>query len=100
EAVGATTERERGYIAAIAAFYRHSDKLDHRTRALAYEQGMANRHERYPDDREAAIFYALALNATALPTDKTLTNLKKAAAILGPIFAEQPNHPGVAPYLI
>jgi tetratricopeptide (TPR) repeat protein len=100
EAVGATTERERGYIAAIAAFYRDSDKLDHRTRALAYEQGMANLHERYPDDREAAIFYALALNATALPTDKTLTNLKKAAAILGPIFAEQPNHPGVAHYLI
>jgi len=50
EAVGATTERERGYIAAIAAFYRDSDKLDHRTRALAYEQGMANLHERYPDD--------------------------------------------------
>jgi hypothetical protein len=100
EAVGAKTERERGYIAAIAAFYRDSDKLDHRSRALAYEHAMASLHERYPDDREAAIFYALALNATAVPTDKTLTNLKKAAAILGPIFAEQPNHPGVAHYLI
>ncbi|WP_245525473.1 hypothetical protein [Mesorhizobium sp. M00.F.Ca.ET.216.01.1.1] len=100
EAVGAKSERERGYIAAIAAFYRDSDKLDHRSRALAYEHAMASLHERYPDDREAAIFYALALNATALPTDKTLTNQKKAAAILGPIFAEQPNHPGVAHYLI
>ena len=61
---------------------------------------MASLHQQYPDDREAAIFYALALNATALPTDKTLANQKKAAAILEPIFAEQPNHPGVAHYLI
>jgi tetratricopeptide (TPR) repeat protein len=100
EALGAKTERERGYIAAIAAFYRDSDTLDHRIRALAYEQAMASLHQRYPDDREAAIFYALALNATALPTDKTLANQKKAAAILEPIFAEQPKHPGVAHYLI
>jgi tetratricopeptide (TPR) repeat protein len=100
EAIGAKTERERGYIAAIATFYRNSDTLDHRTRALAYEGAMASLHQQYPDDREAAIFYALALDATALPTDKTLANQKKAAAILKPIFAEQPNHPGVAHYLI
>ncbi len=100
EAIGAKTERERGYIAAIASFYHDSDRLDHRTRALAYEHAMASLHQQYPDDREAAIFYALALNATALPTDKTLANQKKAAAILEPIFAEQPNHPGVAHYLI
>jgi hypothetical protein len=54
----------------------------------------------YPDDREAAIFYALALNATALPTDKTYTNQLKAAEILEQIFAAHPNHPGVAHYLI
>ena len=100
EAVGAKTERERGYIAAIATFYRNSDTLDHRTRALAYEHAMASLHQHYPEDREAAIFYALALDATALPTDKTYANQKKAAAILEPIFAEQPNHPGVAHYLI
>ena len=100
EALGAKTERERGYIAAIATFYHDSDTLDHRTRALAYEHAMSNLHERYPDDREAAIFYALALDATALPTDKTFANQRKAAAILEPIFAEQPNHPGVAHYLI
>jgi tetratricopeptide (TPR) repeat protein len=100
QAIGAKTERERGYIAAIAAFYRDSDSLDHRTRALAYEHAMASLHEQYPDDREAAIFYALALDATALPTDKTLDNQRKAAAILAPIFAEQPDHPGVAHYLI
>jgi hypothetical protein len=100
EAIGAKTGRERGYIAAIATFYRGSDKLDQRTRALAYEHAMANLHQQYPDDREAAIFYALALDATALPTDKTLANQKKAAAILEPLFAEQANHPGVAHYLI
>jgi hypothetical protein len=100
EAIGAKTERERGYLSAIAAFYRDSDRLDHRVRALAYEQAMARLHQQYPDDREAAIFYALALNATALPTDKTLANQKKAAAILEPIFAELPDHPGVAHYLI
>lgn len=100
EAIGAKTERERSYIAAIAVFYKDSGTLDHRTRALAYEHAMASLHQRYSDDREAAIFYALALNATALPTDKTHANQKKAAAILEPIFAEQPNHPGVAHYLI
>lgn len=100
EAAGAKTERERNYIAAIAAFYRDSDTLDHHTRAVAYERAMASLHQKYPDDREAAIFYALALDADAPPTDKTFANQKKAAAILGPIFAEQPNHPGVAHYLI
>jgi hypothetical protein len=97
---GAAAVRERGYIAAIAVFYRDSDTRSHRTRALAYQRAMASLLQRYPDDREAAIFYALALNATALPTDKTFADQRKAAAILEPIFAEQPNHPGVAHYLI
>ena len=68
------TEREKDYIAAIATFYRDSDKLDHRTRAVAYEKAMEQVYLRYPEDREAAVFYALALNATALPTDKTYAN--------------------------
>jgi tetratricopeptide (TPR) repeat protein len=55
---------------------------------------------RYPEDREAGVFYALALNATQPPTDKTFANKKKAAEILNKVFAEQPNHPGVAHYLI
>src|SRR5438876_2338494 len=57
-------------------------------------------HARYPEDREAGVFYALALNATAPPTDKTFANKKKAAEILNKVFGEQPNHPGVAHYLI
>ena len=94
------TEREKDYIAAIAAFYRDSDKLDHRSRALAYEKAMEQVYVRYPDDREAGVFYALALNATAAPTDKTFANKKKAAEILNKVFAEQPNHPGAVHYLI
>ena len=55
---------------------------------------------KYPEDREAAVFYALALDTTALPTDKTYANQKKAAEILNKIWKEQPNHPGVVHYLI
>src|SRR5437899_1439539 len=98
--LGASTERERDYIAAIEAFYRDSDKLDHRTRGLAYEKAMERLYVRYPQDREAAVFYALALNATALPTDKTYANQQKAGEILKKVFAEQPDHPGVAHYII
>src|SRR5215471_13839580 len=42
------TEREKGYIAAIAAFYRDNDKLDHRTRAVAYEKAMEQLHRGFP----------------------------------------------------
>lgn len=97
---GAKTQRERDYIAAIETFYRDSDKLDHATRALAYEKAMEQLQARYPDDHEAAIFHALALLATAPPTDKTYVNQKKAGAILEPLFVEQPEHPGIAHYLI
>ncbi len=99
-AVGAPTQREREYIAAVAAFYQDADTLDHRTRALAYEQAMERVYRAYPADREAAVFYALALDTTALPTDKTYANQLQAAAILEAVFAEQPQHPGVAHYLI
>jgi tetratricopeptide (TPR) repeat protein len=94
------TDREKDYIAAIAAFYRDSDKLDHRTRAVAYEKAMEQVYLKYPEDREAAVFYALALNATALPTDKTFANKSKAAEILDKVWKEEPNHPGVVHYLI
>jgi tetratricopeptide (TPR) repeat protein len=99
-AAGPKTEREKDYIAAIAAFYRDSDKLDHQTRAVAYEKAMEQVYLRYPEDREAAVFYGLALNASALPTDKTYANKRKAAEILNKVWAEQPNHPGVVHYLI
>src|SRR5215467_11473621 len=100
QAIGKKTDRERDYIEAIATFYRDYDKLDHRTRSGAYQQVMEQLYLHYPNDREAAAFYALALDATALPSDNTYSNQKKAAAILEKIFAEQPNHPGAAHYLI
>jgi tetratricopeptide (TPR) repeat protein len=100
KAIGAKTQRERDYLAAIDAFYRDWDKSDHRSRAVAYEKAMERVYARYPDDHEAAIFYALALNATAPPTDKSYANQLKAGAILEKVLREQPNHPGVAHYII
>jgi hypothetical protein len=99
-ALGAPTQRERDYIAALANFYADFDRLDHKSRSLAYEQAMAQVQQKYPEDREAAAFYALALQSTANPNDKTYANQLKSAAILEKLFAEQPNHPGVAHYLI
>src|ERR671910_1140576 len=98
--LGAKSEREADYIAALAEFYRDADTRDHRTRVLAYEQAMAQLHARYPDDSEAAIYYALALNVAALPTDKTYAKQLQAAEILEAEVARQPDHPGVVHYLI
>jgi hypothetical protein len=99
-AVPPATERERAYLEAIGRFFQNGDTLDHGKRALAYAQAMEQLHQRYPDDREASVFYALALDTTWPPTDKSYANLKKAAGILEAVWAEQPNHPGVAHYLI
>jgi hypothetical protein len=99
-AAGARTARENDYIGAIEIFYKDADTVPHRTRALAYEKAMEQIATRYPADREAAVFHALALNITLDPNDKTYANQLKAAGILEKVFAEQPNHPGVAHYLI
>jgi hypothetical protein len=100
KAANAKTQRERDYIGAVEAFYKDADRVDHRTRALGYLKAMEQITQRYPEDSEASIFYALALNATALPGDKTYSNQLKAAGILEKVFASQPDHPGVAHYLI
>ncbi len=97
---GAKTDRERAYIAAIGTFYADSDKLDHKTRMTAYEQAMAALERDNPKDREAAIFHALALLGIASPNDKTYAKQKEAAAILNRVLPEEPEHPGVAHYLI
>ena len=99
-AAAAPTERERDYVAAVETFFRDADTVDHRARAAGYEKAMERVYERYPDDREAAIFYALALLGTASPADKTYANQKKAGAILNRVLPAQPDHPGVAHYLI
>jgi tetratricopeptide (TPR) repeat protein len=94
------TPREKDYIEALGVFYDGWEHRDHAARAKAYRDAMRGVHERNPKDQEAAIFYALALVATAAPEDKTYDNQRKAAAILEPIFAAHPDHPGVAHYLI
>jgi hypothetical protein len=100
KAIGARTQRERDYIAAIELYYKDSDKLDPRARALAYEKAMEQVYLRYPEDQEAAVFYALALNEAALPSDTTYAKQIKAAVILEKVLAKQPEHPGVLHYLI
>jgi tetratricopeptide (TPR) repeat protein len=100
KAASAKTQRERDYIDTLGAMYADYDKVDHRTRVLAYLKAMEQLAQRYPDDDEAQIHYALALNVAAAPADKTYANQLKGAAILEKIWVRQPEHPGVAHYLI
>ena len=94
------TAREKAYIDAIAAFYSNSEKQDHQARAKAYSGAMKKVYASYPDDHEAATFYALSLLASDPHDDQTFANRKQAAAILEKLFATEPDHPGVAHYLI
>jgi tetratricopeptide (TPR) repeat protein len=94
------TPRENAYIAAIAAFYSNSEKLDHEARAKAYSDAMRVTFQAFPRDHEAAVFYALSLLASEPHNDETFANRLAAAKILEPLFAAEPDHPGVAHYLI
>jgi hypothetical protein len=100
KAAGAKTQRERDYIAAGEAFFKDHDRIEHRARALAYEGAMEQVYLRYPQDREAALFYALALQATADPHDKTYARQRKSGEIAEKVFAREPDHPGAAHYII
>ncbi|MGD0415552.1 MAG: hypothetical protein ABSA80_09380 [Terriglobales bacterium] len=94
------TDRERDYIQALEAFYSNSNKADHEARARAYSAAMEKVYKKYPADHEAAAFYALSLLASEPDNDTTFANRKQAGAILDKLFAEEPNHPGIAHYLI
>ena len=95
-----TTSREKAYIAAIGTFYRDANKPDHQANLKAYSDAMKKVYTTYPDDHEAAVFYALSLLASEPHDDATFANRKEAAAILEKLFATEPDHPGVAHYLI
>jgi hypothetical protein len=97
---GLKTQRERDYVEALAVFYKDHDKLNHRTRVKALEDAMGQVAARYPEDKEATILYALVLSVNFDPSDQKFTNQLKAAGILEPIMLQQPEHPGVAHYLI
>ena len=100
KALGAKTQRERDYIAAIEVFYKDGETAPHRQRALAYENAMEKLAKKYPKDVEAQVLYALALSANFEPTDKKYTKQLKAAKLLEPVFKKYPHHPGAAHYLI
>ena len=98
--LGAKTDRERGYIDALAVFYGDPSKDHYLKQAAAYSEAMAKLYQKYPDDLEAGAFYALSLLASDPPSDKTHANKKKAVEVLNPLFQKQPDHPGLAHYII
>ncbi len=99
-ALNPATARERDYVRALTVFFTDIDKLNHGQRANAYAKAMQGVYQRNPLDREAAVFYALSLLASGSDDDPALTNAKAAVAILNKLFEEQPNHPGIAHYII
>jgi len=98
EAIGPKTQRERDWLAALKEYYQDYDKVDQDTRTRNYERAMERLANKYPDDVEAKIFYALALNETF--DHKSMEPLQKAIKILEPIDKQYPDHPGVTHYLI
>ncbi len=98
KAIGARTERERDWLAAIEEFYKDYDKVDQDTRTKNYEKAMEALAKKYPNDVEAKIFHALALNETF--DHKSMEPLVKAIKILEPLDKKYPDHPGITHYLI
>lgn len=99
-AAAGVSERERGFIAAMASFWNGAATADHRTRAARYRDAMGELSRRYADDAEAAIFYALAILGTAPPADPAHTLQKQAAEILSSWLRKFPDHPGITHYSI
>src|SRR6266566_774438 len=97
---GAKTQRERDWIEAIAAYYRDHDSVPLSTRLAAYTRAMEQMTQRYPDDFEAWTYYALTLQASAPKNDKAYASQLKSAEILERLFTQNPDHPGVAHYLV
>src|ERR1700730_11449273 len=98
--VGAKTERERAYLAAVAKLYSGYESTPQRARSIAYRDAMGEVAAKYPEDHEAQIFYALALTAAEDPADKTYAGRLQAGAILEKLFEQEPAHPGLAHYII
>jgi tetratricopeptide (TPR) repeat protein len=98
EAIGAKTQRERDWLAAIKVFYQDHETVDQNTRTANYEKAMERLAKKYPDDVEAKIFHALALNEVF--DHKNMEPLLKAVRILEPLDKKYPEHPGITHYLI
>src|SRR6266446_74520 len=98
--IGAKTERERGWIDALRAYFRDHDKVDVDIRLRAYNKAMEEMARRYPDDYEVQVVYALTLQASASKTDLTYANQLQSVAILEKLFEQNPQHPGVSHFII
>lgn len=96
----AKSRKESDYLEAAGTMYDDWNTLDHQTRILKFEKAAEKIYLGYPEDREAAIFYALALRAAADPADKSFMKQRKAGEILSALFPNEPDHPGIAHYLI
>ena len=94
------TARERGFVAAAAALYRDAESTPNSARLQAYADTMGRLHGQFPQDVEVAISYALSQLATAPKTDTTFAQQRRAVAILDPLYARYPDHPGLAHYVI
>src|ERR1700733_4414548 len=95
----ANSAREREYVAALSDFYKPGPR-DYQARVEAYAAAMGKLHQDYPKDTDAGAFYALALLASVAPNDDSLALNRKAMAVLTPLFAQYPDHPGVVHYII
>lgn len=100
KSIARKTKRESEYIDALALFYKDWDKANHHTRSVRVEHAMEKIYRDYPTDKEAAIFYALALDASADPADQSYANQKKAGNILFGLYPGDPDHPGIIHYII
>ena len=100
ESIKQKSKIEADYIDAMSLFYKDWNTTDHRTRSMGFKNAMEEIYEKYPANKEAAIFYALTLVATADLSDKSYTNQKKAGNILTALYPEEPNHPGIIHYII
>jgi hypothetical protein len=100
QTTGSPTPREKGYIDAVAGLFSSADPGTQRARVLAYEKATEAVAAQNPGDTEARIFWALAIDQTALPTDKSFAQNLRAAEILEPLYKKMPNHPGLAHYII
>jgi hypothetical protein len=96
----AKTDRERAYLAAVGKLYSNFENTPEPVRLLAYRNAMGDVAAKYPEDHEAQIFYALALAVADDPSDKTYSDRLKAGTILEKLFEDEPNHPGLAHYII
>ncbi len=100
KALGGKTPREAGLIAAVGALYRDAATVPNAKRMQAYADTMTRVYSANQNDMEVTIFYALSLVAVAPRTDTTFANQKKASGLLNPLYAKNPQHPGLAHYII